>query len=158
MLSSPSEDGSDALFPSADDPPTPQNNDVFTQLRQAELSPPSSQDPPGQNGAAPTDDLMDVAEVQENEHANGGGGPLGMGPPLTVERDAEKEPGYAWKNAKAREEHHRFMEQVMDKNFNLRMHLISDTTRMMTHDTDNPYIGEFGDPFDESKQQGNGLS
>ena len=121
MLSSPSEDGSDALFPSADDPTTPQNNDVLAQLRQAELSPPSSQDPPGQNGAAPMDDLMDVAEVQEIESGNGGGVPLGMGSSPALDRDAEKEPGYAWKNAKAREEFHRSMEQVMDKSFNLRM-------------------------------------
>lgn len=126
MLSSPSEDGSDALFPSADDPPTPQNNDILAQLRQAELSPPNSQDPPGQNGAAPVDDLMDVAEVQETENANGGGVPLGMGPPLALDRDAEKEPGYAWKNAKAREEFHRSIEQVLDKSFNLRKLIIQE--------------------------------
>ena len=40
------------------------------------------------------------------------------------DRDAEKEPGYAWKNAKAREEYQRAMESVVDKNFSLRMHYI----------------------------------
>ncbi|KAL9104952.1 MAG: hypothetical protein Q9187_008841 [Circinaria calcarea] len=137
MISSPSENGSDALFPAADDPPTPQNNDILAQLRQAELSPPSSQDPPGQNGAFPPDDMMDVAEVQEIEDSNEGGDSVGIGGSVALDKDAEKEPGYAWKNAKAREDYHRSMEQVLDKGFTLR---------------------EFGDPFEVKKPQGNGSS
>ena len=33
--------------------------------------------------------------------------------------DAEKEPGYAWNNKKARDEYARSMDQVVDKGFNL---------------------------------------
>ena len=122
MRSSSSSDDSDAMFPAANEPPTTQTNSVFTQLRQADLSPPSSQDPPDLAGAASVEDAMDITEGVDLAGGNDRGQAALTGEPMEHERELEKEPGYAWKNVKAREEYQRAMDSVVDKHFSLRTH------------------------------------
>ncbi|MCJ1356530.1 MAG: hypothetical protein MMC33_006525 [Icmadophila ericetorum] len=148
MRSSSSDTESEAMFPdhevqtetpSSSQNPNP-NANILAQFRQAELSPPSSQD----HQPAAGDDVMDISGPPRAE-----AGPTGsFGPPETFwrngfgngsgagkEGDEEQQPGYSWKNVKAREELHRAMETVEDKHFNLR---------------------EFGDLFEIAPQPQNG--
>ncbi|MCJ1420888.1 hypothetical protein MMC32_007247 [Xylographa parallela] len=135
MLSSDSGNESDSMFPSASDPPTPQNPSTNTleNLRSSQLSPPNSQDPFAMDRNIVQEDLMDMSEQQLGEQSSAGLGTLRGGPSNEEQKEAEKEPGWAWKNKKAMDEYQRAMEQVLDKNFNLR---------------------EFGDLFDESNTNG----
>ncbi len=130
-----SSDDSDAMFPTANEPAPARSNAVLSEVL---ASPPTSQDPPDQAGAGFQEDMMDFTEsANANIGGNGfdqhstpaevagstGGsrkpqmkmGSLGRG----WEMEKEKEPGYAWNNKKARDDYHRAMEQVVDKNFNL---------------------------------------
>ena len=127
--SSSSDSESEAMFPSANDPTTPQNNGVFTQLRQTELSPPSSQDAPHQNGVL--EDVMDVTDVQGFGEAGDSLQPT-TGRAHGEGQEAEKAPGFAWSNPRAREEFSRAMDSVMEKDFNLRMCLIVWRHRVLT--------------------------
>lgn len=78
------------------------------------------------NTSAAMDDVMDISgpardALQQGGEAgywrNGGGGRTdGSGGGAAD----EQEPGWSWKNAKAREEMLRAMDTVEDKNFNLR--------------------------------------
>jgi len=135
MLSSDSDNGSDSMFPSANDPPTPQNlsASALAQLRSSQISPPNSQDPFNVNGNLPQEDLMDMSEHQLGEVSNAGLVNVKGDLSNEEQRDQEKEPGWSWKNKKAIDDYQRAMEQVLDKSFNLR---------------------EFGDLFDESDTNG----
>ncbi|MCJ1384268.1 hypothetical protein MMC17_007384 [Xylographa soralifera] len=135
MLSSDSGNESDSMFPSASDPPTPQNlsTNTLEHLRSSQLSPPNSQDPFNMNRNVTQEDLMDMSEQQLGEMSSTGLGNTRGGPSNEEQKDAEKEPGWAWKNKKAMDDYQRAMDQVLDKNFNLR---------------------EFGDLFDESNTNG----
>ena len=152
MLSSDSGNESDSMFPSANDPPTPQNLNAIAlaQLRSSQLSPPDSQDPFNMNGSVPQEDLMDMSEQQLGEFSSTGLDTM-VGPSNEQQKDADKEPGWAWKNKKAMDDYHRVMDQVLDKNFNLRMpacrFLVAGTDAMLP-------TGEFGDLFDESNTNG----
>ncbi|MCJ1284728.1 hypothetical protein MMC26_004064 [Xylographa opegraphella] len=135
MLSSDSGNESDSMFPSASDPPTPQNpgSNTLEHFRSSQLSPPNSQDPINMNRNEMQEDLMDMSEQQLGELSSGGMSST-MGVTINEEsKDAENEPGWAWKNQKAMDDYQRAMDQVLDKNFNLR---------------------EFGDLFDESNTNG----
>ena len=118
--SSSSDNESEAMFPSANDPTTPQDNAIFAELRQAELSPPSSQDAPHQNGIL--EDAMDVTDVQGFSEA-GRNVQFATGRSHGEAQEVEKEPGFAWSNPRAREEFSRSMESVQDKDFSLRKYL-----------------------------------
>ncbi|KAA6410840.1 MAG: hypothetical protein FRX48_05150 [Lasallia pustulata] len=135
MRSSSSSDADDTeiMFPTANDPPTPQSNPRLVPFPTSELSPPTSQDPPDQNGGGlPPEDLMDLSGGQDLLNR------IGMDEDLVARgaglKDEDmRQAGWAWNNKKARDEYARAMEQVVDKGFNLR---------------------EFGDPFDESETNG----
>ena len=122
MRSSSSSDADDTetMFPTANDPPNPHNNPMLAPFQTSELSPPTSQDPPDQNGGVvPSEDLMDLTGGQDLLNRNG------MDEELvtrggTLKDQEMREPGWAWNNKKAREDCSRAMEQVVDKNFNLR--------------------------------------
>ncbi|MCJ1479845.1 hypothetical protein MMC13_008533, partial [Lambiella insularis] len=127
---------SSSLFPSANSPPTPQNNSSSTlaQLRAAELSPPDSQDTypalphtftDAQTNLQEEDGMvLDAAESS----AMGGVGSSGVGVGVGSsgvgegerEGEREREPGWGWKNKKAGEDYQRAMEGVLDKGFSLR--------------------------------------
>ena len=155
MRSSSSSDADDTetMFPTANEPSTPQSNPVLVPFQTSELSPPTSQDPPDQNGTGlPPEDLMDLSGGQDLLNANGMDEDVaarGVSP-----RDEEEvmQPGWAWTNKKARDECARAMEQVVDKNFNLRRSYTWEA--VMGSGTDRVGVGEFGDPFDESETNG----
>ncbi|MCJ1248422.1 hypothetical protein MMC30_005640 [Trapelia coarctata] len=148
MLSS-SSASSEAMFPSANDPPTPQNihaNNALPKTENAgtyatpyaehpahpgsELSPPDSQD---HNAPVRMGDLM------ETEHTSvGEAGGMETRPEVARGREVEEqnEPGWGWKNKKAQDEWGRAMEMVVDRGFSLR---------------------EFGDLFDEREANGETL-
>ena len=157
--SSSEDDDSDAMFPAANEPaPTGLNPTISNLL----ASPPPSQDPA--DAISIGDDVMDFTE---NANANIGGNgsdqtmrsagvagsaegsqkSLNKTGNSVKEEDVEKQPGYAWKNKKARDEYQRALEQVVDRNFNLSewcksLHVIAPVNKNIQ--------GEFGDPFDES--------
>lgn len=127
-------DESEPLFPSANDPTNAHNQPQATTFI-PELSPPTSQDHPDENGwSGLQDDDMDITENYGSpadgklpKHVNPGDLSLNVAPSqppakedYETREDAENEPGYAWKNPKAKEEYSRAMEQVVDKDFSLR--------------------------------------
>lgn len=136
MRSSSSEgDESEALFPSANDPPQAQNQSQ-TIVFSSELSPPTSQEPPeetGWNGFRDGD--MDFSESHGTlndknlqKHVSHSDLPVSNTQSKSQatedyenSEDIEQEPGYTWKNPKAREDYSRAMEQVVDKDFSLSM-------------------------------------
>ncbi|KAI4134562.1 MAG: hypothetical protein LQ347_001407 [Umbilicaria vellea] len=123
-------DDTEAMFPTANDPPTPQNNPMLMPFQASELSPPTSQDPPDQNGVGlPPEDLMDLSEVHNLSNRNGMDEDV-LARGVGLKEEDISQPGWAWNNKKARDDYSRAMEQVVDKSFSLR---------------------EFGDPFDESE-------
>lgn len=121
MHSSPSsEDETETMFPTANDPPTPTANAHLNQAFTSELSPPSSQDPPTRHTDAPAEhDMMDYTPAQQNGTAAAVGEH-----PATRESSRKMEmadkPGAAWNNPRAQEEYARAMESVVDQKFNLR--------------------------------------
>lgn len=122
MRSSSSSDADDTetMFPEANDPPTPQNNPMLVPFQASELSPPTVQDPPDQNGVGvPSEDLMDLGEVQDLSSRNGMDEDV-MARGVGLKEEDMRQPGWTWNNKKARDEYARAMEQVVDKNFNLR--------------------------------------
>ena len=117
--SSSSDNESEAMFPSANDPPASQNDTTLAQSRQAGLSPPSSQDPPHLNGTS-----MDMMEVIESEDLPSGEASNVQSAATRAHdegQEAEKEPGYAWSNPRAREEFARAMDSMLDKDFSIGM-------------------------------------
>ena len=128
------DDGSDAMFPTANEPTTPGRTSTLLNILD---SPPLSQDPSEPTDAAFLDDMMDFTE-SANADTNQNGFepqfPSAVGKPgkagrgqlshtlmgqSAKKRGPENEVGYAWDNRKAREEYQRAMEQVVDKKFNL---------------------------------------
>lgn len=133
MRTSPDEDESETLFPSANEPSLGEENIPFT-VFPTELSPPTSQDPPVSNEwegfrdesmDLRPQDAPDMARLKDSGERKGTThGVNGSSSQSLLEEDyepsgMEHEPGYAWRNAKAVEEHRRAKEQVMDDSFNL---------------------------------------
>ena len=160
MRASSSDEDSDAMFPTANEP-APAGPDPT--LPEPLASPPTSQDPPDPIDTGVQEDVMDFAEsANANIGGNGfdhprpgtagsAGGALkpqakmtGLGRGWELEK--EKEPGYAWNNNKARDEYHRAMEQVVDKNFNLSKISKSPQNRFKVNAG---FTEDFGDPFEE---------
>lgn len=111
MHSSSSEDNDyDTMFP---------NEQQQGQLHSSELSPPHSQDPIASSQIdIANDDVMDTV-LLEVQGSSGPADQLSIGSLLSNENTQRSEPGWAWKNKKAREEHARALEQVVDKAFSL---------------------------------------
>lgn len=131
MHSSPSDDeGSEALFPSANDP-------LRAQIAQAalahdpinrgipELSPPTSQDPSNPIASGSQDNLigemMDYTPTSPSHDAvvESGSRQMARASPGRGS-EAEHEPGSTWNNKKAKDEYHKAAEVVWDQDFNLR--------------------------------------
>ena len=111
MQSSSSEDNDyDALFP---------NDQQQGQLQSSELSPPNSQDPTtfGHIGFA-NDDVMDTGFL-DVQNSSAPADQLSIGNLVSSENAQKSEPGWAWRNKKARDEYARAMDQVVDKGFSL---------------------------------------
>ena len=117
--SSSSDNESEAMFPSANDPPASQNDAALAQLRQAGLSPPSSQDPPHLNGTSV--DMMEVIESEDFPNGEASNVQSGARRVHGEGQEADKEPGYAWSNPRAREEYARAMDSMLDKDFSIGM-------------------------------------
>lgn len=156
--SSSEEDDSDTMFPTANEPAPARPNPTLSDLL---VSPSPSQDPTDAINRG--DDVMDFtgnanASIGENGSdqttrlagAAGGAGvnqkPLSKAGNSVNGEEAEKQPGYSWKNKKARDEYQRALEQVVDRNFNL-SELCKSLRMIATANTGD--LGEFGDPFDE---------
>ena len=115
--SSSEENDSDAMFPNEQQQTRSLPSSGLYQG--SELSPPHSQDPPGSDAIGfGNDDAMDLttgaaqgtsAFADQFAIAN-----------LVSNGDAQKnEPGWAWKNKKARDEYSRALDMLIDKNFSL---------------------------------------
>ena len=133
MRTSSDEDESETLFPSANDPPLGEDVAPST-IFSAELSPPTSQDPPdATEWEGFQDENLDpippgapsMARSKAGEGRSGGIYRPNGNSSRTLSKQglgqsgAENAPGYAWRNAKAREEYHEAMEQITDKGFSL---------------------------------------
>ena len=138
MDSSSSASDSENMFPAEHqhDPITPQQGESYvTRLTKAigsELSPPQSQER-GDEASMPN--LVDNTNVHAPEASS------------RKEREM-KEPGWGWKNPKAREEYERSMEFVLDRQFSLR-----ELSLKVNVYADSP-AGEFGELFDERNVTG----
>jgi hypothetical protein len=109
MRSSPEESETDP-FPSTNaannhDPVTPTDNTLspIDKLKMAELSPPTSQDPPGLDGLAEPQLPFTLSGLDDIK-------------PKEMKMD---EPGASWKNKKAQEDFQRAWSDVVDKDFSL---------------------------------------
>lgn len=146
MYSSSSEENdSEAMFPNEQQ----QAQDLPSSglAQSSELSPPYSQDPPGSDTLGfGNDDIMDTST-----------GPA-PGPSATAEQipignllsngnTQKSEPGWAWKNKKARDEYSRAMEMVVDKSFTLSEYF--DVTLLAGLKVTR-CIEQYGDPFTEN--------
>ena len=118
-----SDESSTELFPESsnplNDPPTPGNNSnnlsAIERMKTSELSPPTSQDPPGQSGQlneGPLDHLEEMAD--EAGSIDPRQFPSSLLPGQTRESD---EPGAGWKNKKAEDDFQRAWHDVIDKDF-----------------------------------------
>jgi hypothetical protein len=151
------EDESETLFPSANDPPLEENTFPI------DLSPPTSQDPPDQTDwVGIRDDNMDsimpqrapaMTRANDVKECKAAHEPNGSAAHTFLKEDyepsgVEHEPGYAWANTKAVEEHRRALEQVTDRNFNLSESQVYPNLRAKLMGS----IGEFGDLFDDRKK------
>jgi hypothetical protein len=144
MRTSPDEDESETLFPSANEPNLGEENIPSTMFPN-ELSPPASQDPPvskewegvrDESMDLGPQDAPDMARSKDSGERKGIMHGLNSSSSLSLlEEDyepsgMEHEPGYAWRNAKAVEEHRRAKEQVLDDTFNLSRRLISTISKL----------------------------
>lgn len=133
MRTSSDEDESETLFPSANDPP-PREGMASSTIFSAELSPPTSQDPPDSTEwEGFQDENLDpippgapsMARSKASEgRSRGIHGPNGNSSRTLFKEGLEQsgpenEPGYGWMNAKAQEEYYKATEQVTDKGFSL---------------------------------------
>lgn len=152
------DDESETLFPSANEPPLEES--IFP----IDLSPPTSQDPPDQTDwMGIRDDNMDLimpqgapvimARANDVEERKVAHELNGSSTDTFIKEDyepsgAEHEPGYAWRNTKAVEEHRRALDQVTDRNFNLSRskHALKFRAKLTVS------TGEFGDIFDDRKK------
>ena len=115
-------EGSDAMFPAAnDDPATPNiHAPIANQQAAGELSPPYSQDQPENND----DEAMDLTggepgwDVSSQNIIAAGNGISGKSE-FTTSTGAQHQPGQSWDNPKAREECQRQWNTLLDKNFSL---------------------------------------
>lgn len=170
MRSSSDEEESDPLFPTANDSTNTLHLPPTTAFA-SELSPPTSQDPPDQNGIQDIhNDTMDLEPNRTPRDARAKeveGYPSGVHESNSAEQygpadehgrsgEEEQEPGYAWNNKKARDEYHKAMEFVVDKNFSLRKIPIAKRVSMMVmSEADiSSFLGEYGDPFNDQRDIG----
>ena len=114
-------EGSDAMFPAANDAPALSNLHAPTSNQQAagELSPPYSQDQPDANG----DEAMDVtggepAWDMSGQTINAGNGSGGRSE-FAKSAEAQHLPGQSWDNPKARDECQKLWNGLLDKKFSL---------------------------------------
>lgn len=121
-MHSASSDNDSDMFPTADHPIEGRSLGGSRLAETAHLSPPLSQNTPTQN-----DHVLQMDEAMDT-----GGGPTpprnsAMSMENVVSQDAEHKrvPGSTWKNRKAREDHARAMEMVVDKNFSLSRSLMT---------------------------------
>jgi len=108
-MDSSSSSDSDSMFPTENDPTTPQQGASqaarFSNVHGSELSPPHSEE---RGADANPQDVMDTLDTDAAGHE------------LSRKEKQAQEPGWAWKNPKAREECDRSLEYVLDRNFSLR--------------------------------------
>ena len=135
-FSSSEDNDSDAMFPN--DQKQGQRPSVSNLIQSSELSPPHSQEASGpdrivdlghnQNDAMDMDagDLSNDNVFGESHKEPGdaqdsfiSAEQLPVDSLISSEHTKKAEPGWAWKNRKARDEYNRAMEQVIDKNFSL---------------------------------------
>ncbi|KAH7114236.1 hypothetical protein B0J11DRAFT_540465 [Dendryphion nanum] len=119
------DDDDDNMFPDeANQPSTPRNAANAILDRNAELSPPDSHGPPQTNRA---DSFGSMAGVPGTLNANGKRVHASAVPPLApgvshTDQETgyqwnkqEDQPGWEWKNTRAKEEEHRSWESIIDK-------------------------------------------
>lgn len=135
MNSSPELDAEDEMFPD-EGPSTPRNAASFALDPASELSPPNSQGGPS---TLSRDDATAFANSPSMLNANGkrirsqASAMPGSGAPGTDEATShvdsatgyewskpEDQPGYEWKNSRAREEELRALDQIIDKNYQIK--------------------------------------
>ena len=146
-------EGSDAMFPAANEAPAPPNvhAPIADQQAAGELSPPYSQDQPDANddeamdltGAEPA---WDASTQNINTASDGNAGKS----EFARSAEAQHQPGASWDNPKAREECQRQWNALLDKNFSLSKKIF-----IITFVVPAKLCAErFGDPFDEDQLQG----
>lgn len=121
-LSSPESEDTDAMFPTANDPPAPPGapttQTLYAEQRavydRAELSPPHSQDRFQANG----DDTMDLTDGFEAT-AGRSARVQDETAQYAISTEDSQRPGASWDNPKAKEEYARAYNQVQDKKFSL---------------------------------------
>lgn len=167
MHSSPELDPEDEMFPDeAGGPSTPRNHrSAFNLDQQSELSPPNSQGP---SQLASRDDDFSAAlsgsptalnENGKRVHASGipTSAGSGSGGKETIQVDAEtgytwsnpeEQPGWEWKNNRAREDEARALDSIIDKGSMIKsmQYLLVDHERYLTH------TARYGDPLDSTLQ------
>ena len=133
-----SSDESEMMFPSADVPPLEQSipsAGIFA----SGLSPPTSQDPPEQNGYGGFQE--DQMDLEVNDPSIDGGKKEvveSKGPSRNINSsqafskdhnegsgDLRHQPGYAWNNKRAVYEYEKAMQHVADPHFNLSEHWLT---------------------------------
>ena len=131
MQSSPELAADDEMFPDEAGPSTPRNAASFSLDPASELSPPNSQGGPSN---VPRDESFPAALAGTPTALNANGkrirasaaltSAVGSGNSSAVQTDAvtgyqwskaEDQPGYEWKNTRAREDEARAMEQIVDR-------------------------------------------
>lgn len=166
MHSSSSEDNdSDTMFPN--DQQQEQRPPGSNLVHSSELSPPHSQEALGsdrvldlghnQNDAMDTDvcDVLDDSlfgdsqkELGDAQGSSMSAEQLPVDSYISSEHTKKAEPGWAWKNRKARDEYNRAMENVIDKNFSLSEYFLQVSYKPSCSDRAPEH---YGDPFDDGE-------
>lgn len=141
MHSSSSDNDSDPMFPGPDQQTHPSGGGP---LSISDLSPPSSQDAGPRFNVDPMDTGLGPGQGGSTSRE-----PVTVANILFQGPEKAADPGYAWKNRKARDDFSRAMEQVLDKNFSL-----SRSGRLGFQDVTDCVSEEYGDPFDETNKGG----
>lgn len=112
-------EGSDAMFPAANDASSNLHPTASNQQAPGELSPPYSQDQPDADG----DEAMDLTGDEPGSdvpgQATNGGMNYGGRNESTKAVEAKNMPGQSWDNPKARDDYQRQWNALLDKGFSL---------------------------------------
>lgn len=135
MHSSPAssdEDDTEAMFPSANEPPSFTSYPIHTHPAfddnpafdlSSELSPPNSQDPQQDAGWDQSGNVMDLTGSQDGPVENGNSahasGEGNLKRAFVTSAEEIHKPGAAWDNKRARDEYGRAWQTVEDKEFSL---------------------------------------
>jgi hypothetical protein len=147
----------DEMFPDEAVPSTPRNPASHVLGAGSELSPPNSQGPAN----LPRGDSF-TATIASNVNENGKR-PLSLNPasaPATNDTGithqdpetgyqwsrAEDQPGFEWKNQRAREDEMRALDQIIDKGSQIK----SESDHLIPGETSLTESARYGDPLDES--------